>query len=120
MNTNLKPVSQFRDGVLIARYPSIAVAAFLSETQPAHIGKVASGLRETAGGSTWRFDRVFKTRLTKSNLGITQVDLEDGGGTVIALYDSVQTAAIMSGLSVRQINAVMIGERKSVDGYSFR
>jgi len=118
MNTNLKPVSQYRDGVLIARYPSIAVAAFLSDTQPAHIGKAASGLRESAGGFGWQFDGIFKERFTRSNPGVTQIDLEDGG-TVIALYDSVSTAATMSGVSELQIDRVMHGDRKSVGGYIF-
>jgi DNA endonuclease I-HmuI-like, NUMOD-like domain len=119
MNTNLKPVSQYRDGVLIARYPSIAVAAFLSETQPAHIGKVAAGLRETAGGFYWEFAQSFGVNLTRTNSGLSQIDLENDG-SVVALYDSIETAALMSGLTITQINKVLSGNRKSVDGYTFR
>lgn len=119
MNTNLKPVSQYDvSGNLIARYPSIAVAAFLSEVQPAHIGKVAAGLRTTAGGYTWKTNSRFTRKLTATNPGILQIDVENDDD-LLAVYSDVETASLMSGLTEVQIARVLAGVQATIDGYTF-
>ncbi len=116
MSTRNKAVAQYEGKTLLAKYPSIANAAFLTETQPAHIGKVASGLRNTAGGYVWNFTGSTK-RLSKNVPGILQIDNETDD--VVAVYRDVDTASTLSGLSVAKITRVLSGAGKTVSGYRF-
>lgn len=111
-----KAVAQYNGKELLAKYTSIANAAFLSEAQPAHIGKVASGIRTTAGGYSWKFTN-STDRLSKGVSGIRQLDAETG--ELLAVYRDVTTASAMSGLSESQISKVLAGSRRTVDGYTF-
>ena len=111
-----KAVAQYLDGVLVAKYPSIATASLLTETQSAHIGKVAGGLRKTAGGSAWKFTR-FDGQLAKTTTGLKQMDAITG--EVLAIFRDETIASEVLGISVKQIVRVLGDSRRSVQGYTF-
>jgi len=116
MSNRNKSVAQYEGKTLLAKYTSIANAAFLTEAQPAHIGKVANGLRNSAGGYGWKFTN-NSNRLSKNVPGILQIDTDTD--EVVAVYRDVDTAATLSGLSATKINRVLTGSSKSVSGYTF-
>jgi len=116
MSTRNKAVAQYEGKTLLAKYSSISYAAYLTETQPAHIGKVANGLRNTAGGYVWNFTGSTK-RLSKNVPGVLQIDNDTDD--IVAVYRDVDTASNLSGFSSTKINNVLSGVSKTVSGYRF-
>lgn len=115
--STMKPVNQYDGGRLVARYRSLTDASLLSEAQSAHIGKVASGLRETAGGFAWKFARKFSSGLTPNAPGIKQIDTDLG--EVIAVYRDIDVAAEMTGFTKSEISRVLKKSGRTVRGFSF-
>lgn len=111
-----KVVSQYENGKLIARYSSITTAASIVGAQPAHIGKVAAGKRNTAAGYSWKYTPSLSDRLTKARKGVTQLDTD---GNVVAVYESAELAATLTGIKLERINKVLAGNSRSAGGYSW-
>lgn len=110
------PVAQYEGKTLLAKYSTIATASTLNGIQPAHIGKVANGLRNTAGGFSWKSLSRFNGKLSPKHTGLVQSDLE---GNVLAVYADVDTAAALTGINAKTISSVVSGSRRSVNGYIF-
>ncbi|MDH5766619.1 MAG: hypothetical protein OEZ38_11445 [Gammaproteobacteria bacterium] len=110
------PVAQYDGKTLVAKYRNITLAAEMSGAQPAHIGKVTNGVRNTAGGFHWKTLTSFDGKLSNKRTGIVQ---KDTGGNVLAVYSDLDAAAYMTGISKDKIEAVMEGTKRSVSGYIF-
>lgn len=111
-----KIVSQYEEGKLIARYASIKTAATVVGAQPAHIGKVAAGKRNTAAGYGWKYTTKLSDRLTKARKGVSQLDSD---GNVVAIYESANLAASLTGIKLDRINKVLAGTSRSAGGYTW-
>ncbi len=112
--SNTIPVSQYLGGKLVAKYPSIALASSLTNVQPAHIGKVANGLRKTAGGFSWKSSKKFSNKFTSKLFGVSQLDLN---GNVLAIYESALSASTATGVSEKTINKVILGKSSRAGGF---
>ena len=113
-NTKVVPVTQYLAGKAVAKYPSIAIASRFTKTQPAHIGKVANGKRNLAGGFSWKSNKTFGTRFSPKNAGIAQLDKT---GTIMALYESAEMASTLSGVTLKGINKVVTGNGNIAGGF---
>lgn len=109
-----RPVAMYEGKTLVAKYTSIAYAAEMTGTQPAHIGKVANGLRESAGGYGWKSLKTFGSKLSPKRPGIAQCTKD---GDVIAVYADADTASSLTGIKTNQINDVVKGSKSSAGGY---
>lgn len=109
----MKPVTMYRGGKVIARFPSIGVASEVTNTQRAHIGKVVAGKRKTAGGASWRNARSIKATTND----VAQLD---ANGNLIAIYSDVATAAEITGIDVSAIMRLLNQQSKKVKGYVFQ
>ena len=105
-------VSQYQGNKLIAKYRSITEAATLTGVQPAHIGKVASGIRKTAGGFSWKSMKSFTGKMKS---GVTQSDANG----VVAVYANPDIAAKISGVRASAINNALSGKRRTAGGFSW-
>jgi len=108
-----KAVSQYENGKLIAKYYSISFASYLTDVQQAHIGKVAMGKRNSAGGYKWKYNGNFNARLTPSTKGITQLDSD---GEAMAVFANSSVASELTGIKESTIKAA-VGKNKSAGGY---
>lgn len=113
MSNKNVPVAQYEGGTLLAKYPSITDASALTGTQRAHIGKVASGIRKTAGGFAWKSMKNFTGRLSPRNAGITQMDRS---GNVLAVYANVGAASRVTGIAEGRIEKVLVGNGRVAGG----
>ena len=116
MTKKVIPVAQYDGKSLVAKYASISVASTMNGVQNAHIGKVANGLRNTAGGFVWKSLNNFNGTLSPRCVGIVQTDRD---GNILAAYADLATAANLTGISESKISAVLLGTRRSVNGYIF-
>ncbi|MBT8449171.1 MAG: hypothetical protein KJO69_05750 [Gammaproteobacteria bacterium] len=108
------PVTQYRNGKAIAKYPSITVASRFTKVQPAHIGKVAAGRRNTAGGFSWKSSKSFTDRFSPRNAGVSMMNKD---GQVLATYASAEIASEMSGVALKGITKVITGAGRIAGGY---
>jgi len=110
-------VAQFnKNGELLAKYASLTEAAYWSEAQVAHIGKVANGKRKTAGGFIWK--NVGKTALTPFTTRTVGVRQTDEDGNIVAVYATPEIAATMTSISAKRITKAMTSKRKTA-GYNW-
>lgn len=112
-----KVVSQYSGKTLLARYSSIAVAADFVGAQPAHIGKVAAGKRNSAGGFQWKYSNTISDKLTRSRKGITQFN---DAGDIVAVYESVETAAKITGMTAKRIAKALGSKTGKAGGYIWK
>jgi len=116
LNKKNVQIAQYnKNGELLAKYASITEAAYWSETQVAHIGKVASGKRKTAGGFIWKNAPAALSPLTARTLGVRQTDLD---GNIVAVYSTPEFAAKMTAISAKRITKAIASSRK-MDGYNW-
>jgi DNA endonuclease I-HmuI-like, NUMOD-like domain len=103
-------VSQYNGKKLVAKYRSITEAAEMTGVQPAHIGKVANGIRNTAGGFSWKSTKTFSPKMKN---GVTQSDSTGA----IAVYADLDLASSFSGVTRKSIDKVLSGKGKMAGGY---
>ena len=104
-NTKNVQIAQFnKNGELLAKYASITEAAYWSDAQVAHIGKVANGKRKTAGGFIWKTAPAALSPLTTSTKGVRQTD---AAGKLVAVYATPEIAATMTTISAKRITAAV-------------
>jgi hypothetical protein len=113
-NSKRVPIAQFSGSRLVAKYPSITEASLITSTQKAHIGKVANGLRKSAGGYQWKHLKNFTNRLSPRNAGIAQLSKD---GSVLAVFADVATASALTGVSEARITKVVLGSGRVAGGY---
>lgn len=114
VKTNSVRVAQYdKDGELLAKYASLTEAAYWTETQIAHIGKVCNGKRKFAGGFVWKSDTAAMSALTNSTNGIRQTDL---AGNIVAVYATTEIASTMTEISSKRIATAVKNARK-MEGY---
>ena len=114
-NRKLVPVAQYEGTTLLAKYPSISMAALTTNTQPAHIGKVTSGKRNKAGGYQWKSMKAFDgEKLTPKLTGVIQTSL---AGDILAVYADAEVAAKITGVNLKQLNKVLSGNGKRAGGF---
>lgn len=105
-------VSQYEGKKLVAKYRSIAEAASLTGVQPAHIGKVANGLRNTAGGFNWKSMKTFSSKMKN---GVTQTDSKG----VLAVYADADIAARYTGVRASAISKALSGKSRTAGGFGW-
>jgi len=117
LNKKNVQIAQYnKNGDLLAKYASITEAAYWSETQVAHIGKVANGKRKTAGGFIWK--NVGQTALTPLTARIVGIRQTDTNGDLVAVYATPEIAANMTQISAKRITKAMNSNRK-IAGYNW-
>lgn len=114
-----KVVSQYNGTHLIAKYSTVALASELNDVQPSHVGKVANGLRNTAGGFRWRFPKTVNLSrgLSSVNRGIGQIDVETG--EIVAVYESIDMASTITGFRRASINNSTTKLGRSAGGFGW-
>jgi len=113
LNKKNVQIAQYnKNGELLAKYASITEAAYWSETQVAHIGKVANGKRKTAGGFIWKNAPAALSPLTAREVGIRQTDTD---GNLVAVYATPEFAATMTDISAKRITAAVKSGRMVSD-----
>ena len=113
-NRKAVPVAQYEGTTLLAKYPSISMAATTTKTQPAHIGKVTNGLRPKAGGYQWKSMKAFNGKLSTKLDGVVQTSLS---GDIIGVYANAEVAATITGVNLKQLNKVLSGNGKRAGGF---
>ena len=105
LNKKNVQIAQYnKNGDLLAKYASITEAAYWSDTQVAHIGKVANGKRKTAGGFIWKAAPAALSPLTARDLGVRQTDAD---GKLVAVYSTPEFAETMTEISAKRITAAV-------------
>jgi len=106
-----KVVSQYVGNRLVAKYNSVTTASGLTSVQQAHIGKVANGIRTTAGGYAWSFPKTtdLAKGLTRKNRGI---GLMDSHGNLVSIFENVDTASEILGYTTSRISNSLMNNKR--------
>lgn len=121
-------IRQFNmQGVFLAEYDSIEIAAAASGVSEKSIRNTVYGVRKSGGSYIWvrcphgsKIDNIEPVK-QKKNTGLAKRVIQiSKDGVLVAEYASIGQAAGASGVNKRSISDVLSGTQKTAGGYIWR